>query len=169
MIGISGSLIWSKTLMELTFNSYGEIRWSPEGPVPNPLSPPPRWCPWDLFTSFKVCSDAKERDRGAESNGKLPHLFYPWKIATLVPEFAVEDLPSAEQQTRLLRLQWGTCPWAEHSDDYDNEMHKGISVDKEKVVSVFWKCKKNPTFLKMKSKGNPGNRKHFHGLPYVII
>ena len=28
-----------------------------------------------------------------ESNGKLPHLFIPSKTATLVPEFAVEDLP----------------------------------------------------------------------------
>ena len=33
-----------------------------------------------------------EREWGAESNGKLPHLFVPSKIATLVPEFAVEDL-----------------------------------------------------------------------------
>ena len=30
---------------------------------------------------------------GAESNGKLPHLFIPSKTATLVSEFAVEDLP----------------------------------------------------------------------------
>ena len=30
---------------------------------------------------------------GAESNGKLPHLFIPNKTAALVPEFAVEDLP----------------------------------------------------------------------------
>ena len=30
---------------------------------PNPLSSPPRWCPWDLFRSFKVYSDAKERVR----------------------------------------------------------------------------------------------------------
>ena len=29
---------------------------------------------------------------GAESNGKLPHLFIPNKTATLVSEFAVEDL-----------------------------------------------------------------------------
>ena len=29
----------------------------------------------------------------AESNGKLPHLFIPSKTATLVSEFAVEDLP----------------------------------------------------------------------------
>ena len=42
--------------------------------------------------SFKIFSDAKERV-GAGSNGKLPHLFIPSKTATLVPEFAVEDLP----------------------------------------------------------------------------
>ena len=30
---------------------------------------------------------------GEESNGKLPHLFTPGKTTTLVPEFAVEDLP----------------------------------------------------------------------------
>ena len=60
--------------------------------LPNPLSSPPRWCSWDLFRSFKVCSDAKERV-GAESNGKLLHLFIPSKTVTLVPEFAVEDLP----------------------------------------------------------------------------
>ena len=30
---------------------------------------------------------------GAESNGKLLHLFIPSKTATLVPEFVVEDLP----------------------------------------------------------------------------
>ena len=41
---------------------------------------------------FKVCSDAKER-LGYEKKGKLPHLFIPSKTATLVPEFAVEDLP----------------------------------------------------------------------------
>ena len=29
---------------------------------------------------------------GAKSNGKLPHLFIPSKLATLVPEFVVEDL-----------------------------------------------------------------------------
>ena len=33
VIGISGSLIWSKILMELIFKPCGEFRWSPEGPV----------------------------------------------------------------------------------------------------------------------------------------
>ena len=34
-----------------------------------------------------------KREWGADSNGKLPHLFIPSKTLTLVPEFAVEDLP----------------------------------------------------------------------------
>ena len=34
-----------------------------------------------------------ERECGAESNEKLPHLFIPSKTVTLVPEFVVEDLP----------------------------------------------------------------------------
>ena len=53
--------------------------------------------PWDLFRYFNACSDAKERGRdrewGVESNGMLPQLFFPSKTATLVPEFALEDLP----------------------------------------------------------------------------
>ena len=35
-----------------------------------------------------------KREWGAESNGKLPHLFIPQKNATLVLEFPVDDLPS---------------------------------------------------------------------------
>ena len=34
-----------------------------------------------------------KREWGAESNGKLPHLFIPSKTAILVPKFAVKDLP----------------------------------------------------------------------------
>ena len=34
-----------------------------------------------------------KREWGAESNGKLPHLFVPSKTATRVPEFAMEGLP----------------------------------------------------------------------------
>ena len=47
----------------------------------------------------------------------------PVKIATLVPEFAVEDLSLAEPQSRFLRLQWRTCPWSEHSDDDDDDVN----------------------------------------------
>ena len=34
-----------------------------------------------------------KREWGAESNGKLPHLFILSKTATYVPDFAMEDLP----------------------------------------------------------------------------
>ena len=33
-----------------------------------------------------------QREWGLKSNGKLLHIFIPSKTATLVPEFAVEDL-----------------------------------------------------------------------------
>ena len=59
--GISGSLIWSKTLMELIFNHCGEFRLRPAAQIAKSLSLPPRWCPRDLLKPFKVCSDVKER------------------------------------------------------------------------------------------------------------
>ena len=34
-----------------------------------------------------------KREWGAETNGKLPHLFIPSKTANQVAEFAMEDLP----------------------------------------------------------------------------
>ena len=81
---------------------------------------PPHWYLLNIFSYFKVCSDAKEREGewGAESNGKLQHLFIPNKTSALVPEFAVEDLPLVELQT---------CPWAEHSDDVDDNDFMVIS------------------------------------------
>ena len=60
-----------------------------------------------------------KREWGAESNGKLPHLFITSKTATLVPELAVETCLWAELQPWCLNLQWKSCPWAEHSDDDD--------------------------------------------------
>ena len=96
LIVISGYLIRSKTLMELTFNPRGEFRWSPEGPVSQIHS--------QLHTSASgIFSDLlrsiqKER-LGCKKQRKLPHLFIPGKTATLVPEFAVEIFP--RQNCRL--------------------------------------------------------------------
>ena len=42
---------------------------------------------------------------GAGNNGKLPHLFITCKSATLVPEFAVEDLPLDGTATLVSALQ----------------------------------------------------------------
>ena len=43
----------------------------------------------DLLRSVQML----KREWRSESNGKLPYLFISSKTATLVPEFAVEDLP----------------------------------------------------------------------------
>ena len=136
MIGISGSLFWSRTLMELIFNPCGEFRWSLEGPVSQIPSPHLHAGAPAIFSDLIRSVQMLKREWGAESNRKLPHQFIPSKTstlfpefavnnlplgrtATLVPEFVLEDLPSAELQPRYLRLQWRTCPWAEHSDDWD--------------------------------------------------
>ena len=43
----------------------------------------------DLLRSVQML----KREWGVESNGRLLHLFIPSKTGTLVPEFAVKDLP----------------------------------------------------------------------------
>ena len=45
-----------------------------------------------------------KREWGAENNGKLLHLFIPSKTATLVPKFAVVDLPL--ERTAALMLEF---------------------------------------------------------------
>ena len=59
--------------------------------------------PLGYFQIFKLRSDAKE-EWGAESNGKLLHLFIPSKTATFVPEFAVEDLTLGRTATLVPEL-----------------------------------------------------------------
>ena len=93
MIGISGSLIWSKTLIELIFNTYGEFQWSPEGPLSQIHSPHLHDGSPGIFSDLLGSVQMLKGEWGAESNGKLPHLFIPSKTATMVPAFALEDLP----------------------------------------------------------------------------
>ena len=109
VIGISESLVWSKTLMELIFNLCGEFRWNPEGPVSQIHSPHLLVGAPGIFSGLLRSVQMLKREWGAESNGKLPHLFIPSKTAALVPEFVVEDLPSAELLPWFLYLQWKTC------------------------------------------------------------
>ena len=94
VIGISGSLIWLKTLMELIFNPCGEFPWSSEGPVSQIRSPHLLVGAPGIFSDLLMSVQMLKRELGAESNGKLPHLFIPSKTATLVPTFAEKDLPS---------------------------------------------------------------------------
>ena len=74
-------------------NPCGEFRWSPEGPVsqihyPHLLSGAP-----GIFSDLLRSLQMVKTKWGAKNNRKLPHLFIPSKTATMVPEFAVEDLP----------------------------------------------------------------------------
>ena len=52
-----------------------------------------------------------KREWGAESNGKLPHLLNPSKTATLVPEFAVEDLRLRRTATLVPEFAVKDLPW----------------------------------------------------------
>ena len=116
MIGIFRSLIWSKTPMELIFNRCGEFRWSLEGLVSQIHSPHLHGVP-GIFVDLLRSVQMLKKDWGAESNGKLPYLSIPSKTATLIAEFAVEDLPLEELELWFLSIQWKTCPWTEHFDD----------------------------------------------------
>ena len=51
-----------------------------------------------------------KRDWGAESNGKLPHLFVLSINAILVSEFAVEDLPLDKTITLVLECAVKNLP-----------------------------------------------------------
>ena len=116
VIQISGSLIWSKTLMELIFNPCGEFRWSPEGPVRQIHSPYLHASAPGISSDLLRFVQMLKREWGAGSTYLIPG-----KTAALVPEFAMEDLPSAELLPWFLRLQWRSCPCAEPSDDDDDD------------------------------------------------
>ena len=51
-----------------------------------------------------------KREWDAESNGKLPHLFIPSKSATLVPEFAVEDMPLSRTAALVTEFEVKVLP-----------------------------------------------------------
>ena len=93
MTGISRSLILSKTLMELIFNTCGEFRRSLEGPVNQIQSLHLHDGDPGIFPDLSRSVEILKREWGAESNGKLTKIFIPSKTSTLVSEFAVEDLP----------------------------------------------------------------------------
>ena len=73
-----------------------------------------------------------KREWGAESNGKLPHLFIPSKTATLISEFALEDLPLGRTAALVPEFAVDDLPLGRTLDDYDVliivEMVEGIKA-----------------------------------------
>ena len=71
-----------------------------------------------IFSDLSRSVQMLKRAQGAKSNGKLLHLFIPSKTATLVPEFAVEDLPLGRTAALIPEFAVKDLPLgAEHSDD----------------------------------------------------
>ena len=126
MIRISGSLIWSKTLMDLIFSPCGEFRWSPEGPVSQNHSPHLHVAAPGIFSDLLR---SVQMIKMWKSTGSYRTYSIPGKTVALIPQFVVEDLPSAELQPRFLRLQWKTWPWAEHTDNNDDDDGQVIPRD----------------------------------------
>ena len=109
MIGISGSVIWSKTLMELIFNPCAEFRWSPEDPVSQIHSPQLHVAAPGIFSDLLRFVQMLKREwvRKTGSNRtylsivKLQPRFLSlqWKTClrertvVFLPDFAVKDLP----------------------------------------------------------------------------
>ena len=91
-VRISGSMICSKTLMELIFNPCGEFRRSTKGPVSQIHSTHLHVGAPGIFSDLLRSAQMLKREWGTETNGKLLNLFIPSKISILVPKFAVEDL-----------------------------------------------------------------------------
>ena len=129
VIGIFGSLIWSKILMELIFNHCGEFRWSPESPVsqihcshlhagaPGIFS--------DLLRSVHMLKrewrEATGSYRTYQSLVKLQPRFLSLRWKTCL---------WAELQPWFLSLHWRTYPLAEysHDDDDDDDVVYGREV-----------------------------------------
>ena len=109
----------TKTLIELLFNPYGEFWWSPEGLVSQVHSPHLRAGVPGIFSDLLRSVQMLKREWDVESSGKLPHLLIPSKITTLVPEFAVEDLPLDRTTTLIPAFAEEDCLWAECSDNDD--------------------------------------------------
>ena len=122
IIGISGSLIWSKTLMELIFNPCDEFRWSPEGLVSQIYSPYLQAGVPGIFPDLLRSVQMLKREWGAERNGKLSHLFIPSNTAAWVPEFAVETCllsrtAALVPEFAVKDLALGRILWYDDDDD----------------------------------------------------
>ena len=61
-----------------------------------------------------------KREWGAESNGKLLHLFIPSKTATLVSEFAVKDVPLGRTAALVPEFAVKGLALSRNSDDDDD-------------------------------------------------
>ena len=114
VIGIFGSLIWSKTLMELIFNPCGEFRWSLEGPVSRNHSPHLQARAPGIFSDLLRSVQMLKTEWVWKAMGSY-HTYS--SLVKLQPRFLSLQWKTclwAELQPWCLSLHWRTCPWVEH-------------------------------------------------------
>ena len=100
------------------------------------------WCPWDLFRSFKVCSDAKERLGCGKQWEATAHSSLV-KLQSWFLSFRWKTCLWSELQAWYSSLQRKTCPWAEHSDDelYLCHIINYIKSFEISFISILsWRC-----------------------------
>ena len=103
MIGISGSLIWSKTLLQLIFNPCGKISVkSGGGPVSQIHSPHLHVGAPGIVSDLVRSVQMLKREWGSESNGMLQHLFNPYREFIVLKRVAI--MLSRGSGVRLKRL-----------------------------------------------------------------
>ena len=119
VIGISGSLIWSKTLMKLIFNRSGEFRWSLEGPGSQIHSPHRHAGAPGIFSDLLRSVQTLKRDWVRKATGSYRTYL---SLVKLQPGFLSlwwKICFWAELRPWFLSLQWRTCSWVEYSYDDD--------------------------------------------------
>ena len=87
MIGISGSMFWSKPWWKWYLTpvvNFSDVRRSQ---LAKSTLSPTSWFPWDLFRAFKVYSNSKEKQQESTAPIQSPVKLQPW----------------------FLRLLWKTC------------------------------------------------------------
>ena len=112
-IGISGSLIWSKTLIKLILNPCGEFRWSPEDPVSQDHSPHLLVGATGIFSDLFRSVQMLNRKWGAETTGINRTYSSLVKLQPWLLSLRWKTSLWAELQPWCLSLQWKTFPWAE--------------------------------------------------------
>ena len=94
------------------FNPWGEFRWSPEGPITQIHFPNLHVGAPGIFSHLLRSVQMLKREECGKQRKAT---------ATLVPEFAMEDLPMGRTAALVPEFAWKTCTWAEHSDDDDDD------------------------------------------------
>ena len=125
VIGISGSLICSKTLMKLIFNPCDEFRWSPEGPVSQIHSPHLHAGAPGIFSDFLRSVQMLKREWVWKETGSYCTYSYLVKLQPRFLSLQWKTCLWAKLRPWFLSLQWRTCTWAEYSDD--DFMHTRIN------------------------------------------